>query len=160
MDPFRQIRQRSFEFAGSSYAQTAGPVVNITQSFTVAAWVKLDAIDQKHCQTVVSIDGSVVSGFYLQLNHFAGERFIFNFLDRDDRGAAGVMAKAKFRPRPTPGTISRAYLMRTRKRSRLYVDGQLQETVPFNNAWQATGRTAIGRGYYGHGNVDFVYRHH
>ena len=142
---------------GNSYAETAGPVVNTTRSFTVAAWVKLDAIDKKHCQTVVSIDGSEVSGFYLQLNHLAEERFIFNFLDRDDRGATGVKAKAK-----APATTNTWYHLAgvfdaDAQTISLYVDGQLQETVPFNNAWLATGRTAIGRGYYGHSNADFVF---
>lgn len=42
------------------------------------------------------------------------------------------------------------------KTASLYVDGKLQSTVPCEKAWRAGGKTAIGRGFFEHKNVDFV----
>jgi hypothetical protein len=38
----------------------------------------------------------------------------------------------------------------------LYLDGKLQETVPFTSPWRADGKTSIGRGFYYKRNVDFL----
>jgi hypothetical protein len=42
----------------------------------------------------------------------------------------------------------------SKKTIALYVDGQLQEVLPYNSAWQATGSTVIGRGKWEGRNAD------
>ncbi|WP_072479581.1 MGH1-like glycoside hydrolase domain-containing protein [Amycolatopsis australiensis] len=55
----------ALRFDGSSqYAQTSGPVVDTTGSFSVSAWVRLDRTGS--WATAVSQDGDPSSGFYLQ----------------------------------------------------------------------------------------------
>src|SRR5205823_2321197 len=51
--------------ANTSYADVPASVVDTTKSFTVSAWVKLNSLSGY--QTFVSLDGSSVSAFYLQL---------------------------------------------------------------------------------------------
>ena len=53
------------------FAQASGAAVNTSRSFTAAAWVKLNSLSGY--QTVLSIDGSSVSGFYMQLNGGKGK---------------------------------------------------------------------------------------
>lgn len=146
----------ALKLAGASYAETAGPVVDTTRSFTVAAWVNLSAIDKRSCQTVVGMDAKDVGGFYLQLNHASGDRFVFNRMDKDERKGNAIMAKSAFVPvRNTWYYLVGVYDADAQTIS-LYVDGKLQESVPFTSPWQALGKTSIGRGYYAAANVDFV----
>jgi len=138
----------------ANYAQTIGPVVDTTQSFTVVAWVNFTTV--ANYETVVSIDGKEVSGFYLQFNHAEGDRFLFNRLSADD-GLGGVTAaKSTFTPvAHTWYHLAGVYDADARTLS-LYVNGQWQSTVPFTTPWLATGGTAVGRGYFGGEKKDFV----
>jgi len=148
----------ALKLSGSSYAETAGPVVDTTRSFTVAAWVNFSAIEKKGCQTVVAIDGTKVSAFYLQLNHLAGDRFVFLRREKDDdelhmkpiwaRSGAAVVRNAWYH-------LAGVYDAAAQTIS-LYVNGKLQESTPFTRAWQATGKTSVGRGLYSQTNSDFV----
>ena len=148
----------ALKLSGSSYAETAGPVVDTTRSFTVAAWVNFSAIEKKGCQTVVAIDGTKVSAFYLQLNHLAGDRFVFVRREKDDdelhmkpiwaRSGAAVVRNAWYH-------LAGVYDAAAQTIS-LYVNGKLQESTPFTKAWQATGKTSVGRGLYSQTNSDFV----
>jgi len=145
----------ALNLSDSSYAEAAGPVIDTSHSFTVAAWVKLSAIDKINCQTVVGIDGTNVSGFFLQLNHDAGDRFAFNRLDKDQH-VAPTMAKARFAPELNTWYFLAGVYDASAGMISLYVDGKLQESVPFTSSWRATGKTSIGRGFYRNGNVDFL----
>jgi alpha-N-arabinofuranosidase len=44
----------------------------------------------------------------------------------------------------------------SKKTIALYLDGKLQEVLPYNSAWQATGSTVIGRGKWDGNNADFM----
>jgi hypothetical protein len=151
-----KIGSGALSLGGASYAETAGPVVNTMKSFTVAAWVYVDAIDRNSCQTIASIDGSEVSGFYLQLNALAGNRFVFNRMEADADDAAPIMARA------TADTVLHTWYHvagvydANAQTLTLYLNGKFQETVSFTKPWLAMGRTAIGRGFYQHSNRDFV----
>ena len=133
----------------SNFVEVAGAVVNTMQSFTVSAWINLDMMASKKYQTFVSIDGSEISGFYLQLNPYAGQgtgRFEFDRYESDSKGATRISAKA--RPSITTNTwyhLAGVYDADAQSTS-LYLDGKLQDTVPFTGPWQARGKTAIGRG--------------
>jgi hypothetical protein len=147
----------ALKLSKKSFAQSSGPVVNTVNSFTAAAWVKFDAPgkDSKENQTVLSIDGNVVSGFYLQLATGEACRFSFTRQELDD---SSTPIKAMSSSSAVGG---RWYHMAgvydaSKKTIALYVDGKLQEIVPYNFAWQATGSAVIGRGKYHGRNVDFM----
>ena len=145
----------ALKLSDSSYAEAASPVVDTSRSFTVAAWVKLSAIDKINCQTVVGMDGTNVSGFFLQLNHAAGDCFAFTRLNKD-QDMAPIMAKARFAPNLNTWYFLVGVYDASAGMISLYVDGKLQESVPFTSAWRATGKTSIGRGFYYKRNVDFL----
>jgi hypothetical protein len=145
--------------SGSNYVEVSGAVVNTARSFTVMAWVNLDLMEAKRYQTFVSIDGREISGFFLQLNPYAGQgtgRFEFDRMEDDTRNSTKITAKAK----PSISTniwyhLAGVYDADGQEMS-LYLDGKLQESVPYAKGWQATGKTAIGRAKnFGH-NVNFL----
>jgi alpha-N-arabinofuranosidase len=147
------------QLGNSSYAEVPNAVVDTTKSFTVAAWVNLSVLDNNQpCQTVVSIDGNNVSGFYLQFSHLGGHRFVFNRLERDvaEGTTKTVMAGTGFTPAPNKWYHLAGVYDADAKTLALYADGVLQQTVPYRSAWKATGKTAIGRGLWQKANVDFV----
>jgi alpha-N-arabinofuranosidase len=134
---------------GASFAEVPGAVVDTSKSFTVSARVSMDVIESKKYQTFVSIDGQDLSGFYLQMNPYAGGgtgRFEFDRMASDAKGATKIAAKAK----SAIATNTWYYLVGVydadAQNISLYLNGRLQETLPYRNGWQATGKTAIGRG--------------
>jgi alpha-L-arabinofuranosidase len=133
-------------------ATVAGPVVDTSQSFTASAWVNLNNLSGY--QTVLSISGTQVSGFYLGLRGDTGT-FAFARLASDaDQGASLIASPTA----PSTGTwyhlvgvddVSAGTLT-------LYVDGRSVGTVPYTQQWQATGNTLIGHGMYSGSQVDYV----
>jgi len=148
----------ALKLSGNCYAETAGPVVDTLRSFTAAAWVNFNSIEKKGCQTVLAIDGINASAFYLQLSHAAGDRFIFHRREKDDSDldAKGILARSDFSPeRNTWYHVAGVYDADAKTMS-LYVDGRLQESVPFASPWRGAGKTSIGRGLFSATNRDFV----
>jgi alpha-L-arabinofuranosidase len=134
--------------ANGSYAEIPTPVVDTTQSYTVAAWVKLDRIGGY--QTFVSEDGPVLSSFFLQLR---GDSNQFSFTVPYD---FFVLAQSGFTP-----VVGRWYHLAgvydaTARSASLYVDGVLADTVYSVVSSPATGPTGIGRGKFAGNRVDFV----
>ena len=130
----------------------AGPVINTAGSFTVSAWVDLASVSGY--QTVVSIAGTNVAGFYLGLRADTGT-FSFARLPSDADGTATVVASPTL---PVAGTWY--HLVGVDDASAgtltLYVDGQSMGSMPYTGGWMATGNTLIGQGFYSGGPVDFV----
>jgi alpha-L-arabinofuranosidase len=130
----------------------AGPVINTAGSFTVSAWVDLASVSGY--QTVVSIAGTNVAGFYLGLRADTGT-FSFARLPSDADGTATVVASPTL---PVAGTWY--HLVGVDDASAgtltLYVDGQSMGSMPYSGSWMATGNTLIGQGFYSGGPVDFV----
>lgn len=144
---------------GSDFAEVQNAVVNTAQSFSVSAWVSLDKIEAKKYQTFVSIDGNDISGFYLQFNPYAGGgagRFEFDRMQSDMKSAPKISAKAK----ASISTKTWYHLVGVydadAKNISIYLNGKLQESVPYTGGWQATGRTAIGRGLSGGHDRNFL----
>jgi alpha-L-arabinofuranosidase len=150
-----QVGAHALALAGTSSGNVdiPEPVVDTSQSFTVSAWVKLNSLSGY--QTAVSVDGSQVSGFYLQLRGDTGE-FAFTRLGGDSTGAPGAHADATF----APTTGQWYHLVGVDDQSAgtltLYVDGAKQGSVAAPTAWKAAGHTLIGRGLFGGSPVDFV----
>ncbi|HEX9046441.1 MAG TPA: LamG domain-containing protein, partial [Verrucomicrobiae bacterium] len=144
-----------------NFAQINWPVVNTSNSFTVCTWVKLNNVEKNTTEgsrnvTFVSIDGKDVSSFFLQLNYHEGARFVFNRLTSDSPMAATIVAVGKERAKPGVWYHLAGVYNATDESLSLYVNGELQMSVPFTTPWQGTGCTAIGRGLYKGQNVDLV----
>jgi alpha-L-arabinofuranosidase len=136
------------------YAQSAGPVIDTTQSFTVSAWVYLTSTSGY--QTFVSQDGSQVSGFFLQLRADTG-RFAFTRPAYDSPKALGIVASAPdIIPQPNEWYHLAGVYDSVKQTISLYVNGVLQQTQPYVPNWAATGSLAVGRGFFNSGKVDFV----
>ena len=147
----------SLSLTRESFAQASGPVVNTAESFTAAAWVKFDTMTEGNNQTLLSIDGENVSGFYLQLHSTHGERvLVFNRHPTDDIAAIPILAKASANSSIGVWYHVTGVYDADAKTMSLYVNGRLQQTTPCPTGWQAKGDTAIGRGLYHGKNVDFV----
>lgn len=137
--------------ASNSYVDVPQPVINTGSSYTVSAWVKLNSTTGGN-QTFASIDGSIISPFYLQLE--AGV-FAFTLRSSDSTGATATLATGLA---PTAGTwyqVTGVYNGSSHTAS-LYVNGVLQSSKPFSSAWAANGHTSIGRALWNGSHVDFT----
>lgn len=127
-------------------------VVDIRQSFTVSAWVKLKQVGGY--QTFVSVDGAQVSGFYLQLR--ASGSFGFVRFSADDISSPASIASSPQTVQPGVWYNVAGVYDAAAQTIALYVNGVLQQTQPFASPWPATGHTEIGRGKFQGRPVDFV----
>ncbi|MFJ7128946.1 LamG-like jellyroll fold domain-containing protein [Streptomyces sp. NPDC098101] len=127
------------------FAQTDGPVVDTTASYTVSAWAALDALPGNYA-TVVSQDGRRQENpFYLQYGQGA---FAFSTPGGN---------RARYATTPELGRWYHLVGVRdtVRNEIRLYVDGALVATAAPGPADVSTGPLAVGRARWGGGNVDF-----
>jgi len=125
------------------YAATAGPVVNTTGSFTVAAWVRLDQLGNK---TIVSQGGTTASAF--ALSHSTGNGWSFSRYATDTGSPAGVRARSSYAPSAWVWTHLAGVYDATNSQLRLYVNGVLDPvlgTATFTTPWSAAGALNIGR---------------
>jgi alpha-tubulin suppressor-like RCC1 family protein len=131
-----------------------GAVVNTAASYTVSAWVYLNAIGAA-AQTFVSINGlatgtgSSISGFYLQFTGSGPDTFAFTVRASDATGTAVKQALG-----PANVVVHTWYHLVAVYNSvaqtiALYINGALQQSTAYTTAWQAAGNTMIGQAYYG-----------
>jgi alpha-N-arabinofuranosidase len=138
---------------GSDYMEVAAPVVNTAQSFTACSWVKLDAMGAKIPQAIVSIDGMTNSGFVLGFFPYTGAgktggRFELCRWAGDSKEAPASRALTKYGVSTrTWYHLAGVYDAKAQTIS-LYLNGILQTNMPCADAWQATGKTAVGRGLW------------
>ncbi|MFI5846044.1 LamG-like jellyroll fold domain-containing protein [Catenuloplanes sp. NPDC051500] len=135
----------ALQFSGNGQSvDTAGPVVDTTNSYTAAAWVKLDSLGG--WATAVGQDGANRSAFFLQYSS-ADNRFAFSF--------AGGRALAP----DVPETGRWYHLAGVRDVAdgsiTLYVDGQRAGTTRACHGDASSGPLTIGRARYNSGPVDF-----
>jgi alpha-L-arabinofuranosidase len=137
-------------FDGSTGSiDVAAPVVDTAQSFSVAAWVRPEAAGFR---TAVSVDGSQVSGFFLQQR--GDGRYAFAMLASDSTAAGAAVAEG-----PSVALGQWVHLVGVYDRPggtvALYVNGTLAQRVAAPAAWRAAGHFAIGRGRFGGAPTDF-----
>jgi len=121
-----------------------GPVLRTDQSFTVAAWVRLDPA--RGAQTVISQDDVDRSAFRVGYDPADGGRWVFGVgAGTDDSATTYATA---------PGAAVDqwhhlvAVLDATHRQVRLYIDGTTAGPVGLNAAWQprqAAGALLVGR---------------
>jgi hypothetical protein len=127
------------------FAQTDGPVLDTTKSYSVSAWVTLDAVPVNYA-TAVSQDGRRQENpFYLQYGQGA---FAFST-------PGGHRARVETVPE-----LGRWYhLVGVRDTAsndiKLYLDGKLVATAEPGPADVSTGPLSVGRARWNGGNVDF-----
>ncbi|WP_405474008.1 LamG-like jellyroll fold domain-containing protein [Streptomyces canus] len=145
-----KVGAHSLSLTAGGNATASGPVVDTSKAFSVAAWVNLAQLGGY--QTAVSIDGTVVSAFYLGLRDDTGT-FAFARLASDATQGAAVAAAASA---PTAGTWTHLVGVSDAAEgvTRLYVNGVLEGETAYTAGWAGTGATAIGRALYGGGQVD------
>jgi hypothetical protein len=131
-----------------SYADIASPVLNTTQSFTVAAWVKLN--NANGYQTFVSEDTNVEAAFFLQLR---GDSHQFSFTIPYD---FFVNPQSGFTPVVGQWYHLAGVYDAVAHSATLYVNGLLADQIFFVNPAAATGHSSVGRGQFGGNPVDFV----
>ena len=131
----------------AAQASATRPVVRTDRSFTVTAQVRLDRQPGSRAgsYTAVSQEGRAVSAFELQYDGPAG-RWAFAMTGGDSAGSP--VARARSRAAAVTGTwVQLAGVHDTGAGElRLYLDGALQDTVPFRAGWPASGRLRLGRG--------------
>jgi hypothetical protein len=139
-------RGSALKFDGDAdYADTAAPVLDTTEDYTVAAWVTLDELPGNYA-TVVSQDGRAVENpFYLQYGQGA---FAFST-------PGGNRARLAVTPE-----LNRWYhLAGVRDHAsgeiRLFVDGQRAGTVPAGPDVASTGPFSVGRAKYAGNRTDY-----
>ena len=141
---------------GAGGVEAPKPAVDTTKSYTVTAWIKLSSLDGY--QTFVSIDGVHNSGFFLQLRGDTG-KMTLSVLPRDSSADSGKAAVASMTDKPALNTwyhIAGVYDAAAQTLS-FYLNGSLQQTVPFSSPFLAGGKTAIGRGFFNGAPTDFVH---
>ena len=131
---------------------SSAAVVTTNTSFSVAAWVYLTAKSVN--RTAVSQDGTTISGFYLQYEA-TNDRWAFTMHSSDSTGASNTWALGTTSP-----TLNTWYHLvgvydSTSGQIKLYVNGSLRATTAFTTPWNATGKLAVGRGFWNFANTDF-----
>jgi hypothetical protein len=134
-----------FDSTKQQYAQTAGPVLNASQSYTVSAWVKLADKDNFH--TAVGQDGPVQSSFFLQYVHDQ---------DRLSFSALGTRATSSFSPQTGVWYHMVGVLDAGANTITLYVNGTHESTVTgTKQADPSVGPLTVGRALFNATKTDF-----
>jgi len=140
---------------GAGGTEIAKPVLDTTKSYTVTAWAKLTSLDG--FQTIVGIDGVHVAGFFLQ---FRGDSHKFTLSGvTQDSAQSGDTAIASETDLPVLNKwyhLAGVYDANAQTIS-FYLNGVLQQTVPYTHAFKVSGHTSIGRGFFNAGPTDYVH---
>jgi len=143
------------QFNGTSASgSTSGPVLDTTQSFSVSAWVRLDALTG--WRTMVNQDGVNVSGFWLQYSESVGSKFLLTMHDVDS--TTSTPSRAVGTTTPVVGQWYHVVGVRDKAAGsmKLYVNGKLEGTTAFTGGWAANGSLNVGRGKFGRPNDWFA----
>ena len=131
-----------------SFADISSTVVNTTQSFSVAAWVKLNNTDGY--QTFVSEDTpGGESAFFLQLR---GDSHQFSFTVPYD---FFVNPQSLFTPVSGQWYHVAGVYDANAHAATLYVNGILADQILYVSPGAASGHSAVGRGQFGGNQVDW-----
>ncbi|MQM25019.1 LamG-like jellyroll fold domain-containing protein [Glycomyces albidus] len=135
---------RYLTFDGNDQAVTTAPVVATNSSYTVSAWVRIHQTDVDY--TIASQDGIVNSAFMLK---YDGESHTFLMVasnqDSNSSGLLAVSAGSEITAEAGVWYHVTGVFSYGSQQLQLYVNGQLQNTAPFSDEWNATGAFALGR---------------
>ncbi|SFE65977.1 Concanavalin A-like lectin/glucanases superfamily protein [Actinopolyspora alba] len=135
---------KAVKLGGSADHLTAPNALPTNTSFAISAWLKPAAIDDT-VHTAVSQDGEVVSGFRLQVT--ADGNWRFRMAGSDVAGGGSEQASAV--SDSTVATRQWTHVVgvhdETANELKLYVNGSLVSTRPYNGDVDTDGELAIGR---------------
>ncbi|MFI8193245.1 LamG-like jellyroll fold domain-containing protein [Streptomyces sp. NPDC085946] len=136
----------ALEFDGrQQYAETDGPVLDTSGSYSVSAWVRLDELPGNYATAVSQDTRAQANPFYLQYGHG-----VFAFSTPGEQ-------RARFGTSVETGRWYHLAGVRDAASGeiRLYVDGKLAATATGGPAYGSTGPLAVGRAKWDGANVDF-----
>jgi hypothetical protein len=125
--------------------------LDTAKSFSVMAWVKVTRAGG--FQTFISSDGPTNSAFFLQMRDDT-KRFAFTALPEGPD--VGAQANAKEDAKIGVWTHLAGVHDAQKHTLTLYVNGVLQEAVPFEATYTAPGPLRVGRAKFGENPVDFA----
>ncbi|MEV4756132.1 LamG domain-containing protein [Micromonospora sp. NPDC049559] len=141
----------------SGYAETAGPVLTTSASFSVTAWAYLTRGGGTTNMTVVGQDGVRVSSFAVVYN--AGNNRWSVVVPRTDQdNASGTVLSSTETAVVGAWTNLAVVYDATLRQLRLYVNGMLSAAQVGVSTWNATGPFTIGRGKWNGANATFFPR--
>jgi hypothetical protein len=127
---------------GAGWAETAGPVITTDESFSLAAWVKLD--DNDGYRTIVSQTGTTYGAFNLSYNPVLGG-FQLSMPQEDSATTKWTRAIADVEPEAGRWYHVAAQVDLGAGVIRMWVDGEMLDEGPIvDSPWQATGPLTIG----------------
>lgn len=130
------------KLGGTGWAETANPVIATDESFTVAAWARLD--DTDGYRTIVSQTGTTYGAFNLSYNPVQG-KFQLSMPQSDSESTKWTRVVADASPVVGQWYHLAAQVDLGAGVIRLYVDGVLQNEAPLvKPPWQANGPLTIG----------------
>ncbi|MGH3680106.1 MAG: LamG domain-containing protein, partial [Natronosporangium sp.] len=150
-DQYGRLRS-AMRLNGTGGAESTGPIVRTDQSFSVAAWARLD--DKLGNRAVISQTGSVRSSFFFRY-HLGRDRWEFAMPSADALTVTWSTASSQQAPQVGQWYHLVGVFDRAAKTLRLYVDGQLQSTVagPIT-PWRSDGEFLVGWSGEGPGGAD------
>lgn len=137
----------------SGYAQTSGPLLDTTKSFSVAAWVKLT--DTSHSQSLLAQDGSQGAPFLLQYNK-ESNAWVMRLPLTDAAEVLDDRVVATSPPQLGIWTHLAATYDASTHIATLFANGVKQGTV-IAHPWSATGPTLIGASKWDGGRIDYFH---
>jgi hypothetical protein len=135
--------------ATTSFVTAPAPVVDTSQSYSVSAWVKPGNLTSH--RTIVSMDGTSISPFYLQM---LNGQFLFTTRNSDSTGSVATTVAGSTAVAGSWYHVAGVY-DDVAKTITLYVNGVSQGSTAFSSPWKANGATTVGRAKWGGANVDF-----
>ena len=142
----------------SGYADTAGPVLDTTKSFSAAAWVYLTSTDTAN-RAVLGQDGSRLSSFLLQYNGASKTwAVVVPTVDKDNPGTAVTILNSAEPAAAGEWThLAMSYDANLRQ-VRLYVNGLLSGAQVGVTVLPSSGPMSIGRGSWNGANASYFPR--
>ena len=136
--------------ATDSFVAVTLPVIDSSQTYSVAAWVKPNTLTGD--QSIVSIDGATISPFSLQMSTGVLQ---FSARGSDSTGSTITTLTGGT---ATQGAWTHVVAVHDNVTNTIsfYKNGILQSSTAFNSPWQATGNLVIGRAIWGGAPVDFL----
>ncbi|RKT54155.1 LamG-like jellyroll fold domain-containing protein [Saccharothrix australiensis] len=137
---------------GTNGHLTASKAIDTSKNFSVTAWTKIHSLDS--WQTLLSQDGNTYNPFYLQYSpaHRRWSLSVIPFDALPDRGSRLVS-----RTEPTLNTWTQLAATHDAATgtTRLYVNGELQDSLHGVNLFTANGPFTIGRAKYAGNPTDY-----
>jgi hypothetical protein len=140
-------QDQALKVTNSAYASTTEPVLQTAASYTVAAWVRLDATGRNF--TVAGQDGTYYSPFFLSYCEDS-KTWCVRLADADlaSTSLSNQRVNAKDPAQTGVWTHLAAVVDHDKNVLSLYVNGRLQGTDTVTGNWSANGGFQIGRVKY------------